>query len=71
MEFQVGDVIIRESKFEDAPEIASVHLNSWRETYTGLLPQEFIDELPLTFKRRMLRWQKIKCNFVFKHPMLF
>lgn len=55
---QTGDVLIRAAKEGDAPEIANVHLNSWREAYRGLLPQEFLDQLPLTFKRRMSNWER-------------
>ncbi len=51
-------VVIRSAKIEDAAEIANVHLNSWREAYKDLLPAEFLDSLPLTFKRRRDRWQK-------------
>lgn len=47
---------IRLAKAGDAPGIANVHLNSWRETYSALLPKEYIDRLPLSFKRRMETW---------------
>lgn len=43
----------------DEAEIANVHLNSWREAYRGLLPQGFLDQLPLTFRRRMNAWQRM------------
>ncbi len=56
---QEGEVTIRPAKEGDCAEIANVHLNSWREAYMGLLPQEFLDQLPLTFKRRMLMWRRI------------
>ncbi len=55
---QIEDIIIRNAVAEDAPEIANVHLNSWREAYRNLLPQEFLDQLPLTFKRRMIMWKQ-------------
>ena len=29
---------------EDAPGIARVHTQSWRETYTGLVPERFFDD---------------------------
>lgn len=47
---------IRLAEPRDAAEITNVHINSWRETYTGLLPQKFIDELPLSFRRRHNYW---------------
>ncbi len=59
---QHEEILIRAAKTGDAPEIANVHLNSWREAYKGLLPQKFLDQLPLTFKRRMNWWEKIISN---------
>ncbi len=50
-------VTIRVAKPGDEAEIANVHLNSWREAYRGLLPQDMLDSLPLTFKKRKLQWQ--------------
>jgi len=55
---QVADTVIRRATVEDAAEIANVHLNSWREAYRGLLPQEYLDQLPLTFKGRMISWKQ-------------
>lgn len=52
-------IIIRSAKPGDESEVANVHLNSWREAYKGLLPQDYLDQLPLTFKRRQSVWQKI------------
>jgi len=50
--------LIRAAKIEDAPEIANVHVNSWRETYYGLMPDSIIENLPLSFKRRMNWWSE-------------
>jgi ribosomal protein S18 acetylase RimI-like enzyme len=52
-------VIIREANHQDAAEIANVHINSWREAYVGLLPQEFLDDRPLFFKNRYQLWKKV------------
>jgi len=52
------DVIIRRSAVGDAAEIANVHLNSWREAYKTILPENFLNDLPLTFKRRKSWWEK-------------
>ncbi len=62
MNFKSPDITIRKATFDDAPEIANVHLNSWRETYRGLLPQEYLDQLPLSFKERMNLWRKISAD---------
>ena len=36
---------IREAKLDDAPRIAWVHLESWKTTYPGIIPQAYIDSL--------------------------
>ena len=51
--------MIRQACSDDAAEIANVHVNSWRETYAGLLPQKFISELPLSFRRRRDYWESV------------
>ena len=50
---------IRRAVKGDSPGIANVHLNSWRETYSSLLPVSFIDRLPLSFQQRMNSWDKV------------
>jgi len=47
-------VQIRQARPGDEAEIANVHLNSWREAYRNLLPEDFLSQLPLSFKRRKL-----------------
>lgn len=53
------EVVIRRGVPEDAAEIANAHLNSWREAYRGLLPQSYLDQLPLSFRSRMETWRRI------------
>ena len=36
---------IRKAILEDAPAIAKVHVDSWRTTYKGIIPQSFLDKL--------------------------
>ncbi len=38
-------MIIREAKAIDAASIAKVVVDTWRSTYTGIVPQEFLDSL--------------------------
>jgi ribosomal protein S18 acetylase RimI-like enzyme len=47
---------IRLARIPDAGEIANVHINAWRETYKGLIPQNYLDQLHYTFKRRKDMW---------------
>jgi GNAT superfamily N-acetyltransferase len=58
----VEGITIRKATLEDAAEIANVHINSWREAYRGLLPQEFLDERPLNFKNRYELWKRVTQN---------
>lgn len=39
--------ILRDGTVEDAEQKGFVHYTSWLETYTGLMPQEFLDKLKL------------------------
>lgn len=46
--------VIRPATIADAEAIARVHVESWRTTYTGKLPQSYIDQL--TVERRTAYW---------------
>ncbi|SDJ04327.1 GNAT family N-acetyltransferase [Natribacillus halophilus] len=48
---------IREMKKGDAYGIACVHVDSWRTTYQGIVPQSYLDSLNV--KEREQRWEKI------------
>lgn len=47
---------IRPAKPEDAPAIARVHVDSWRETYAGIVPDDFLANLKV--ERREAMWSK-------------
>jgi GNAT superfamily N-acetyltransferase len=49
-----GAPIIREATPEDAPGIATVHVESWRTTYRALLPADFLADLSV--ERRAAYW---------------
>jgi ribosomal protein S18 acetylase RimI-like enzyme len=53
------NAVVRLVKSGDAAEIANVHLNSWREAYRDLMPDDYLDQLPLSFKRRMNNWSQV------------
>ncbi len=38
-------MIIRKAKMEDAEEIAKVHVDSWRTTYKGIVPDSYLETL--------------------------
>jgi len=47
---------VREGRIEDAEAIARVHLESWKTTYPGIIPQAHIDGLRL--ENGIARWQE-------------
>jgi GNAT superfamily N-acetyltransferase len=49
--------VIREAVPQDALAIARVHVNSWRSTYAGLLPQDYLDQIDV--EKRAERWEQI------------
>jgi ribosomal protein S18 acetylase RimI-like enzyme len=63
-------VTIREATPADAAGIARVHVESWRTTYPGIMPQEHLDALSVADRERT--WQDIlnrpdadgSCTFV-------
>ena len=46
---------IREATIDDAPAIAAVHVTAWRETYRGIVPDDFLDGLAVEPRERMWR----------------
>jgi ribosomal protein S18 acetylase RimI-like enzyme len=49
------DYRIRDARVEDAEAIARVHVDSWRTTYRGIVPQEFLDSL--SYEGRAQNWR--------------
>lgn len=49
-------MIIRLAKESDAAGIAKVHVDSWRTTYKGIVPDAYLFET-LTYETRMKNWQ--------------
>jgi ribosomal protein S18 acetylase RimI-like enzyme len=48
---------IRPARPGDVFEIANVHVNSWRETYRGLLPETYLSKL--NFRKKIDAWQNV------------
>ncbi|MER2028571.1 MAG: hypothetical protein ABS903_05315 [Solibacillus sp.] len=48
-------LIIRKANLSDAPGIAKVHVDSWRTTYKGIIPQSFLDGL--SYEQRTILWK--------------
>ena len=51
-----GVVTIREARRDDAPGIARVHVDSWRTTYRGVLPDAFLAGLSYADRERL--WER-------------
>lgn len=47
----------RKAQLDDAAALAGVHVRSWHETYTGLLPQRLIDAR--TLEKRTAQWIEV------------
>ncbi|TLS38309.1 GNAT family N-acetyltransferase [Pseudalkalibacillus caeni] len=50
-------MLIRKATSEDYPGIATVHINSWKTTYQGIVASAYLDNLDL--EERKQRWQRI------------
>src|SRR5215831_12466698 len=66
---------IREAHETDIAAIATVHVASWRSTYRGLVPDEYLDGLSVPDRER--RWREVfstvggaHCIFVAEDPGL-
>lgn len=53
--------MIRKATLEDAEAIAQVHVESWRETYSELIPAEVLQAMT-NFERRLSMWQRVLGN---------
>jgi L-amino acid N-acyltransferase YncA len=49
-------LIIRPARQEDVEKIAQVHVESWRTTYPGIVPEEYL--AALSVPNRMTRWRE-------------
>ena len=53
-------VTIREARIEDAAGMAKVHVDSWRTTYAGIVPDTYLANL--SYARREIFWRDILGN---------
>jgi len=50
-------VEIRNCEFNDIPDIAHIHVLSWKDTYRGLVPQDYLDGLSIEAREK--GWESI------------
>ena len=53
-------VTIRQARIEDADSIASVHVQSWKTTYTGIVPDSYLASL--NAESRTQNWRESSFN---------
>ena len=46
------NIIIRNATVEDIEEVASLHVNSWHETYDGIISQNYLDNMKNNLEKR-------------------
>jgi GNAT superfamily N-acetyltransferase len=54
---QTSSIVIRPARAGDADAIARVRVDSWRETYRGMIPQGYLDAMKLEQSRAL--WEKV------------
>lgn len=50
-------MIIREATDKDIPEIARIHVDTWRTTYRGILPDDVLENL--SYEKRKNSWHQV------------
>lgn len=62
-EFQmIGETLIRSAVVGDEAEIANVHIHSWLQSYPGIVPDQVLKKLALSFRQRRDWWGKTLKN---------
>lgn len=60
----MDEMLIRKAQLEDAAGIAKVHVDSWRTTYKGIVPDSFLESL--SYEKREQIWRSgIEANGVY------
>jgi ribosomal protein S18 acetylase RimI-like enzyme len=54
---EASAIVIRPAHADDAGAIARVRVDSWRETYRGMIPQAYLDAMKLEESRTL--WEKV------------
>ena len=55
---------VREAMPCDAAAIARVHVDAWRTTYRGIVPDEYLSSL--SYEKSQQRWERLLTNSI--HP---
>jgi hypothetical protein len=60
-------VTIRRAVVADAPDLACLHHECWDDAYTGLVPQQVLDEWRSDLEGRVERWRGQLVDGTAKH----
>ena len=52
-------VVVRTTRPEDAVALAHLHLDVWDDAYTGLMPQQILDDRRERVDERIASWQRV------------
>jgi uncharacterized protein (DUF952 family)/GNAT superfamily N-acetyltransferase len=55
----IGDTLIRAAQPGDEAEIANVHTQAWQQSYKGIIPDSYLDSIPLSFRSRLSWWKSV------------
>jgi hypothetical protein len=55
--FDKNSMIVREANDSDVPAITRVHIDTWRTTYSGIMPEDYLAKL--SYEKREQGWTKI------------
>jgi hypothetical protein len=62
-------ITIRAAEIEDAPGIVRVHVDSWRTTYAGIVPADYLANL--SYQRRTTLWEDVLRNAASRQQFAF
>ncbi|MBW4635023.1 MAG: hypothetical protein KME30_24920 [Iphinoe sp. HA4291-MV1] len=62
-------MIVREARLDDALAIALVHVDTWRSTYRGIVPDDYLASL--SYEKRESLWVHILSTAKESHPFTY
>ena len=60
MSTRASPIVVRSAELADCAGIARVHVDTWRTTYQGIVPQDVLDEL--SYSAREQKWKEMISN---------
>lgn len=60
------EIVYRRATADDAPAVARVHIESWRKSFAGIVPQKFLDEMSFAEREKAFRERLQASDGVYK-----